>query len=426
MLLGETAKNTLVVFSGNLLLAASGVLTLSIVSRQIGPAGLGIFSIAFSVFLNSARFTDLGLHFAFTRYAAKYNSAADSSRVSQYFKSCLKMKMVLLIPTMLIGFLTAPRLAQSVFHAPEAAPLMRIAFLGLFSLMFFDYFTVTLQALQKFIQSILMGCIPAIVKLLSLGILFVTCGFSAIQAFTIYVFTPILGVPYAIKKLRENILWKEKLSDPDISKSLIQFGKWAGAGILFSSISGNLDVYVIANRLTTHDVGIYSAAYRLASIFLVLAGSIGTVLVPRASSFSSIDQLKSFLKKSILLILGLIVLLLAILPVSKWVILLTVGSQFRESIPMFQILCAAMVLTAITSPLNSSFFALDHPQYLAVSSLIHMCLFLFLNLHFIPKWGAWGAGLALLITNVIILVFTVIYLAALLKYKQPTSNPSNE
>ena len=68
LVFSRTAVNTGLVFSGNILAAIVTFFTIAVISRTLGPASFGIFSLATALATLIAGFTDFGLGSSLVRF----------------------------------------------------------------------------------------------------------------------------------------------------------------------------------------------------------------------------------------------------------------------------------------------------------------------------------------------------------------------
>ena len=73
----------------------------------------------------------------------------------------------------------------------------------------------------------------------------------------------------------------------DEYKNLLKFSGWIAINRVISSVSGRLDIQMLAVMAGAFATGLYSIPSRLASFIVVLAGSFSSVLAPRLAGFGN-------------------------------------------------------------------------------------------------------------------------------------------
>lgn len=414
LVLGRTARNVYLVTVGNGLNAALGLVAIVLVSRSLGPIQFGLFSLAFGVFMTASKFTDLGLNFALSRFA----SQNASGNWAPYARHTLLLKLILTVLVTTVGWVVSPALATSTFRNSDLTLLFRLSFLSLVGIMLLDFYTALSQALGKWGQSILIQLGANIFKIVSLVVV-LFFWFPAFAGMTgvgevfgmtaVYVAAPLIGALFGLLLIPRDYLGRIKVTKIQQSQ-ILKFSSWMGVGVLVGALISNLDIFMVGNKLSIYDAGIYSAASRLTSIVLIFSGSLGSVLAVRSASFASKEQLLPFIKKTFLLFLVMIASAVIIWPLAEPIIVYTVGSSFVGSIIIFRILLLATVLSAAQSALSANFFGLDKPHYFAICAPLSLIIIVVSNTFLIPKFGALGAAYTNLINSLFLVVINLFFL----------------
>ena len=95
------------------------------------------------------------------------------------------------------------------------------------------------------------------------------------------------------------------------------------------------------------------------------------------------------------------------------------GSEYLAAVTVFRILAIEVVLSGTTWVLAQAFMALGRPGTLTVMQGIGLGLTVPLMLLLIPTYGLEGAGLALLVSTSIRLVFVLVSFPLILKVRPP-------
>jgi len=408
--LGQTARNVYLVTIGNGLNSALGFVAIALVSRTLGPEQFGLFSLAFGVYMSASKLTDLGLNFGMSRYVAQNSSG----EWSPYVRFSLKLKLILTLAVSVLGFVASPYLATNLFHNPDLLLLLRLSFISLLGVVSYDFYTALTQALGKFLSSIWVQTAASIFKVGVLLVIIFLGTSETLPSYLVYLLSPLIGAVVGFLMVPKNYL-VEKNVTAEHKKRVIDFSYWVGIGVLISAFAGNLDIFMVGGKLPTSEVGIYSAASRLSSIISIFASSLGIVLGVRASSLTDRSHLFTYLKKTVLLSILLLLLTAFIWPFSSAIISITVGEAYVGSLPIFKILLLNAAILVILSALNSNFYSFNKPQYFALSALVNFGVFLTLNILLIPRLGALGAAYGNLLSTVATFITAIIYLFFVVK-----------
>jgi O-antigen/teichoic acid export membrane protein len=192
-------------------------------------------------------------------------------------------------------------------------------------------------------------------------------------------------------------------------------------------ISANIYVWIDTLILSAMQgevvVGLYNASYRLITVLLFIQLIFSYTLYPVMSKQfnSSKEALRISFEK------GLKILMMVALPIgigtvliADKVILLVYGKEFLGSVIALQILIWSTVLVFARTPygvlLGASRRQLTYTKIIILAVILNIIL----NLLFIPLYSYVGAGIALIITDSIILVLSIIATRAEFSIKTST------
>ena len=179
------------------------------------------------------------------------------------------------------------------------------------------------------------------------------------------------------------------------------------------SIYLQLDSVMIGSMVGTEYVAFYSVANKLVRLVLVLVTALGTVMIPRLSSYlkeENIERYKAYANISLKYILFIAVpSTLAVFLLSKEIILIMAGEAFIESILTMQIVSLIILIVGLAYFIG---FQVLYPYnleryYTYAVTLAAIINFIF-NYIFIPKYAQNGAAVGTVIaelTGVLMMVY---------------------
>jgi len=391
---------------GNIGATVISAVAMIIFSRSLGPTNFGVFSVLFSLLLILSRVGDMGLNIAVQRYIAQNKD--NTSLITKFSRVGFSLKLILVGLIILVGIFGANFITTTLLNLPSSNTLyVRLVFCLSLGVVFYEYMTSVLQAVQSFNYSILCNWVQSGTKLV-LGIFSLIVKELSLFVITLlYLFAPVLGGIVGFAKIPLSYfvpLWDQKI----IAK-LISVSRWTGIAIIAATIADNVDILIVQNLLNSYDTGLYSAAVRIASVASLFSFSLGTVLNVRVASYKDKSHLTAYLKKAVsLAIISLIgISLLSLL--SYPAIIFTVGQEFLGAVPTLQFLFIATAILTATSPFVALFYLFDRPQYFALSGIISTVLLLGGDILLIPSYGLLGAAYARIIMRVVVLLFTLWY-----------------
>ncbi len=195
----------------------------------------------------------------------------------------------------------------------------------------------------------------------------------------------------------------------------MHFSLYLAANKLFVALFSRLDLLMLSALSNTAQAGLYSAASRIAFIYPLIGGSIGTVLAPRYAQLDKEDAIE-FTKK-IYAVMGLFIVTVLVLVLSSNVLISFIyGSAYQASVPVLNTILVATIPFLLNIPLNNLItFTLKKPKILAISSLVQLVVIIITNSFLIPKLGAQGPAISIVISSSLALLISAFYSLRLLK-----------
>lgn len=399
-----TAKDTYILFVGNLLSAFLSFIFTLLVARALSVSDFGIFSAASNLVLIVYSLGDLGITGGMLNFVAKAYAEGKKEEEGSYLKATFILRFIVVSALSLLIFIFARMVSISLLATEDPRIAYWVAAIS-FGYIFEGFFTPVLQAEKRFLESTvvfnslsLARPILAFLFILSGGLTLATSLFS----FAVGTIFPLIagfwftGFGFLLARARR-----------DVYLRLAKFSGWIGVNRIISAISGRLDIQMLAAIAGASATGIYSISSRLASFVVVLASSFSSVLAPRFASFGAKSEEKRYLRKATLASFGIAILVGLWILVAKPFILLLFGYKYSEAIPIFQVLAASMIpfLFAIP-PTTAIIYSLKKPIYIGAFSFFQLVGIFFLNLLLIPKYGVFGPTISFAAVNSILAIYS--------------------
>lgn len=408
--LSNTAKNTYILFTGNVLDAFFGFLFIVLIVRNglLSTADFGIFSAISNFVIVVYSLLDIGIGGTLINFISYHHSRGDEVQAKKYFQAGLFLRsgasLTISLVIMLFSWFIGPRL----FLTTQLQPVL-LASLAILTLSLIDVFVYSFQAYQKFLSAALASLTFTSVRLILL-VLFISLGrtLSLTSAMAMIALAPILGILLSAYHFRS--FFHFSLPEKPVIKSLLSFSGWMGVTRVFSSLAGRLDVQQMLLLAGPVATGSYSVAARIATFYSIIIGSFTAVLAPKFAAGKSLPQLKPFILKSLLAIFGLIMAMAFGIVIAKPFILLLFGQKSIASVLPFQALTAAfMPFVASTLATTIIIYNLKKPKVLGLLTILQLACVFTGNLLFIPRFGSIGPAITLGITNSLVLLISTFY-----------------
>lgn len=402
-LFSATAKDTYILFTGNIISAFLGFVFIFLVARVLGREDFGVFSAALNLVVILTSLSDLGITSGLVNFIAKADSDNDEETSLKYQKAGIVIKISVVLVLSLIVILFAPFISNKLLSSSDSVISIWVAVIAL-ALSVPMYFPFILQAKKKFMQSMVVDNIYYLFRLIGLlfFIFFGTLGLYNSFSTALWGFVVSLGFSFFFL----GFSFLKAKPTKEIYLNLIKFSGWIGVNRIVSSISGRLDIQMLAVLTTAETTALYSIPARLSSLLIILTSSFSAVLSPRFASMGDKDKERIYLVKAFFATLPIVVVSLV------WVVMaeafmIIVFPNYIDSVPVFQALTLAMIPFILTAPsVAAIIYAMKKNVYIGAYSFFQLAAVFLLNYYLIPKYGAFGPTITYGITNTILAIYT--------------------
>lgn len=356
-----------------------------IIARYLGAEGYGQFAFAMNFSSLFFIFSDLGVSTLAVKEIARNHNIA-----KKYLDNIAALKLFLSILTIfLLCFVV------SFLGKPFAINLMVYLFSGYILISSVsEFMSSVLNAYEK-LEYVALSIIIRGVVLFALISLFVFLDLGIYYIILAYLFGTLCSLVYLIYILRKKIFKFTLRFDLSFITALLRRASPYALSLAFASIYLSIDSVLISHFIGDIEVGYYSLGYSLIIAFYVFPAIITKVYFPRMSIYFNSDKPKlRYLFKSLLIKLCIAAVLLVIFLyyISTPLFLFLYGSEFGDSIIVFQLLLFALLLKFVSFPCAFLLLAVDK-QNIRVGIQGFSALFnLVTNIIFIPKYGFLAAA----------------------------------
>ena len=291
---GPIARNSFLNLVGFTIPLLAGLVSVPIITRELGPARFGLLSLAFAILEYSTLF-DLGLGAATTREVSASLAKSDEN-VSVLISGSIVSQMLLGSVGALILMAIAPLLVDHVFVIPpdirnEAVSVFRILALMTPPTLLLLSLRGVLEAAQRFDLSNAVR-VPSSVMTFVIPAVAASAGYSlpAIVAMLLIARVTIVVVMFfVVHKTIPSLKWKLKLDWPAL-KPLFLFGGWMSVSNVVSPLLVYLDRFMLGSLIGLTAVGYYTAPFDGVMRLLILPASLMGAVFPSVSAMSAIGD----------------------------------------------------------------------------------------------------------------------------------------
>jgi O-antigen/teichoic acid export membrane protein len=201
---------------------------------------------------------------------------------------------------------------------------------------------------------------------------------------------------------------------------LFHFSKWTLANniIIFVAIRG-ID-FVIGRVSGSAALGLYTIAYEVSNLPTTeLVFPIGRAVYP---GYAKMAHDLSILRQGYLDVLGAIVFFaipaaMGILVLADPMVMVVLGKNWLEAIPLIQVLAVFGMIRACNSNSGSIYMVIGHPKLISIITLFYITLLIPLLIWLVPQMGPLGAAWAITITVLVQFPINQILLSHYLKIR---------
>ncbi|OGY22867.1 MAG: hypothetical protein A2172_02915 [Candidatus Woykebacteria bacterium RBG_13_40_15] len=413
LVFSRTAVNTGLVFSGNILAAIVTFFTIAVISRTLGPASFGIFSLATALATLIAGFTDFGLGSSLVRFF-NLNLERDSHKAKIFVNLIFKLELIIGLLILIVGMLLVGPLSHllSPSNPGQLVFPLRLAIIGGFGLSIGAFIPAAFQTYEQFTRLSLFPIVINTFRFLSILGLILIAKFTLINALWVYALVPLLGFFIGLLLVKKDYLYNKSTAaeQRSVFSEVFHFSKWIMLSFFATSLAGRLDILMLSHFRQSSEVGIYSAAFQLSTIFPLFISAITSVLYPKASKIERTkEKFFSYIKKTFSLSVAFVVLLLPLIILAPYVISIVFGAKYSQAVPSFAILTISYMIATIANPISLVIFSLHKNAYITLTNYIQLALVFGLNLLLIPRMGSVGAALTFLISTIFGSLAVIIY-----------------
>lgn len=393
-----TLRQSAITFVGTAINGLLGALFFIISGRFLGPQDFGLMSVAVVFTTLLASIGDLGTNTGIVRFAAKY-ADSDPEKALQYLKLAFKIRVIVALIIAIFGLTLSEPLVLLVFSKPELLIPIRIAVFGVIGSLLFSFITSVLQTYQRFWGwSFIFIFTNGLRIIIVLALIFLS-KISMVSFLVSYV--SVLYIGFLVGTFMIPTKFLKVKGEVALGKNFMDYNVWVFGFTIIASIGSRLDTFISARLLTEFQLGLYLAANQIVQIVPQIVAAIGTIVAPKISSMKNIKELKSYLEKTQLLVLGIALLGVLTIPLSAYVLPLLFGEAYAGSVTVFVILLFAMLTLLISVPVhNAVFYFFSYPKLFFWLSIVHFLIILIIGWNLTSLYGTVGAASGVLIGQV--------------------------
>jgi len=405
----SSARQIFITFIFKILIVFVGFATAIILTRKLGPAGLGIYAVAGVIGTMGVKFTNLGINTAHTYFLSR-----DKNLASQIFMNSIIFSFIVSFILLIFGLLFYKSIPNLI--SLNTLLIFLIFLWILFSLiyLFLSHMIMAISDVSGFNWIELISKVAFLVLLVAL----IPFGTISVElAFILLLLTLVLGVFLCVFRLKTKVILKKFTPSLKLFKLSVKYGIRIFITTSLAYTILRLDTLIIDHFLGAAQTGYYAVSSRVFDMLTLLPAALMTVLLPKMSSSKSIDDSITLMKKSRLsLIIFYIPSLVIFAFLAKPLILIFFGNEFLPSVIPMLILLPGVFFLGISNPLILFLHSLGYPISGIWAWVLTLIANISLNFILVPKYGISGAALAATLSQMIL--YLALYLSVKYEIKK--------
>ena len=382
----------------------------TLIARALGPEDLGKYYFAISFAAIFSILTDLGQTNLLTREIAKAKKEANN-----LLGAVLGVKLPLAAITALIviglaNFLGYSELTRTLIYFSTICIVL-------------DSFTATFFSVSRGFHNLKYESAAAVVFqliVLSFGLSVIKLNLGLVWLIGSLVLASIFNFIYSLAIVAKT--WKLSLKpifDYGLVKLVLRLSLPFGIYAIFQKVYSYFDTVLLATLAGDYYVGIYQIAFKIINAIQFLPPAFVASLYPAMSAYwlDNRQQLAVTFERAMnyLIIISLPISCGVIMLADK--IILIFKSGYAEAILPLQLSIAALLFIFTAYPVGSLLNACDKQKINTIIMGLTVLVSVILNLILIPRFQAAGAGLAVLLSSIFMLILGLIQVPKIIEYR---------
>lgn len=397
VLISKIIKNSSWIVSQNIFTMIVGVFITSIVARYLGTERFGMFNYVLSIVSLFAGVAAIGINQTAVKELKDFPE--DEGKI---IGTSFTLRMIMAIILIVICDLVI----LAINGEDKTIIVMGII---LSSIMIFncfeviDYYAVSQMktkyvSIPKMLSFIILSIMKIIVIVFDLGVIAYTIAY----VFETILYATLLCFSYKImhKETKNKVKW---IFDKEYARKLLQKSWYYALSAIMVTIYMRIDQAMLGAMIEQKsEVGIYSAAVRIAEMWTFVPIAIITAMKPAIMEYKKTDNenyKKSMNKLYYIVSLTCIIFAIGITIFSRIIILILYGSEYLLAGTFLNVLIIAIWLGEIGNVHYVWLVCENKGKYSLFYSFTGCIVNIIANLLLIPKYGGLGASIATLISQ---------------------------
>jgi len=368
-----------------------------ILARQLSVEGFGKFSMFFTVLMLAWQIPAI-IDAVYVRYA----KAGKEGERHAYLRIAVRMKLWILLFLLAAGYPLAGFLSVYVFHKPELVVFLVLAIVSGGFLSILSSLAGIYQAEERFMAfSIVNSVFYAGVFLVVLVFFLFKFPLTAMNAAVIFgvvsVVVGVLACAYLMRRIRPGTGHATAHA-----REMFDFGKWLFAESLVYIFLQRLDILFLGRFAGYAEIGVYSAAVRIAMVASILTGAATAIFMPRGcQSLKSQKHLRDYFKEASVATAALSALIVVLILAAPTLVESLFGKEYIQAVVATKLLLLEAVFVLLYTPVSFLFYANGESKKIFVIGVSRFAVMVVSLSVLVPVFGATGAAVSICVSSLV-------------------------
>ncbi|MCK4830352.1 flippase, partial [bacterium] len=385
-----------------------------VLGRELGPSGLGLYTLVFTIYMFGMQFAAFGIGAALTKYIAEYYD--NQQKIKEFVSSGIIGSIVSGSVMGVLLYLLSGLISIQFFHSPEMTELLKITTFCFPFIAMQKAVIGTLNGLRKMkwyavvniVQNVAVLVVTLVLVLwLNMGVRGAVIGFVAP--------TIVVGVLSLI--LVRGYFTAGPVVMTPILKELSRFGFYIVLANSIGMINMQIDSLMVGHFMNETEVGYYAVAIVFMQGVILLPQVVQRVTTPTIATYygkRDFEQIRKLIKNTMFrTFIGILCISVILAIFGKFLITVFFTEEFLPAyIPMLILLIGYSICAPVGS-VGSTLSSIGKVNIVFKMTALCASINTILNLVLIPSFGLIGAASATSISQIITLL---IHLSFIKKY----------
>ncbi|WP_255334856.1 flippase [Methanosarcina sp. KYL-1] len=385
-----------------------------VLGRSLGPSGLGLYTLVFTIYMFGMQFAAFGIGSALTKYVAQYQD--DLPKINEFVSSGILGSMISGSAMGLLLYTLSEIISIHFFHNSEMTNLLKITALCFPFISMQKVVIGTLNGLREMKWYAVVNIFQNVSVLVISIILVLRLNMDVMGAVLGFVIPTILVGMLSLTFIRNFLVRPSKLTST-VLKEISWFGFYVVLANSIGMINTQIDSLLIGHFMDETEVGYYEVAIIFMQGVILLPQALQRVTTPSIATYygkGDLNKIQQLIKNTMFKSFAITVCISVILAIfGKFLIVMVFKEEFLPAyIPMITLLIGYSIYSTFVS-IGGCLASIGKVQIIFKISAVCAALNTILNILLIPRFGLIGAASA---TSISLLFTTLINMYYVKRY----------